>query len=166
MTSEQSSPIKLMLVDDEEDLTSFLAQRLRKRQMEVVTANNGTDAVALADKSPIHVAVVDLKMPGMSGIEVMEAIKAKQPFLETIMLTGHGSQDSAWEAGKLQAFRYLLKPYDFDELHDLILAAAEERRRSLYKEYNLKRQELLNAGSSTRDILEQTEKLRREYEQG
>ena len=165
MSAEYAIPIKLLLVDDEEDLITFLAQRLRRRQMDVETATNGADAVAIAEKGPVHVAVVDLKMPGMSGIEVIEKLKEHHPFLEAIMLTGHGSQDSAYEAGRLQAYRYLLKPYDFDELYELILAAAEERRRKMHEEFTKKRQKMVDQGLSTRDLLEETEKLRREYEQ-
>jgi DNA-binding NtrC family response regulator len=85
--------------------------------------------------------------------------------MEVIMLTGHGSHDSAWEAGRLQAFRYLMKPYDFDELYDVILAAADQRRRKMQAEFEGKLQELMTSTTSPRDLIELSEQLRREYEQ-
>ncbi len=127
---DDSSPVRLLIVDDEEDLVTFLAHRLRKRGLDVTMALSGAEAVS-AGALGFDVAVVDLKMHDMDGIAVIEHLKDAQPFMEVIMLTGHGSHDSAWEAGRLQAFRYLLKPYDFDELYDLILAAADQRRRHM-----------------------------------
>jgi DNA-binding NtrC family response regulator len=81
------------------------------------------------------------------------------------MLTGHGGHDTAWEAGRLQAFRYILKPYDFDSLYDLVREAAEHRRRKLREAFELRLGELLSGATSPRDIIEESEKLRREYEQ-
>ncbi len=165
MTADQEHPIRLLIVDDEEDLVTFLAHRFRKRGMEVATALAGEDAVELAGRQTFDVALVDLKMPGMDGIQVMEKLRELQPFIEIIMLTGHGSHDSAWEAGRLQAFRYLLKPYDFEELFDLITAATEHRRRHMQEEFDTRLSDLMSSTTSPRDIIEESEKLRREYEQ-
>jgi len=98
MTSDKNRPFQILIVDDEEDLVTFLAHRLRKRGMEVTTALEGTSALAVAAKHKFDVALVDLKMPGIDGIQVMEQLRRMQPYVEIIMLTGHGSHDSAWEA--------------------------------------------------------------------
>jgi len=165
MTEAKTSPIRLLLVDDEEDLVTFLAHRLRKRGVEVTVATRGEEALGFAEDRKFDVAVVDLKMPDIDGITVMEKLKTLQPFLELLMLTGHGSHDSAWEAGRLQAFRYLLKPYDFDELHGLIEEAAAQRRRRLQAEFAGKLADLMAGTTSARDLIEESNKLRREYEQ-
>ncbi len=165
MTEAKTSPIRLLLVDDEEDLVTFLAHRLRKRGIEVTVATRGNEALRFAEEQKFDVAVVDLKMPDIDGITVMERLKVSQPFLELLMLTGHGSHDSAWEAGRLQAFRYLLKPYDFDELHGLIEEAAAQRRKRLQAEFAGKLADLMAGTTSARDLIEECDKLRREYEQ-
>lgn len=165
MTEDRSRPIRLLLVDDEEDLVTFLAHRLRKRDVEVTMALSGGEAVAAATDLAFDVAIVDLKMPDMDGISVMEKLRELQPYLEVIMLTGHGTHDSAWEAGRLQAFRYLLKPYDFEELHGLIVTAAAGKRRRMQREFDEKLNALMSSTTSARDIIEESEKLRREYEQ-
>lgn len=165
MTDAGSAPIRLLLVDDEEDLVTFLGHRLRKRGLEVTVATCGEDALAEAERRKFDVAVVDLKMPDIDGITVMERLRRMQPFVEVLMLTGHGSHDSAWEAGRLQAFRYLLKPYDFDELCGLIEEASAQRRRRLQAEFAGKLADLMAGTTSARDLIEESDKLRREYEQ-
>ena len=165
MTDEQSAPINLILIDDEEDLVTFMAHRLRKRNMDVSTATSGAQALALAEKKIFHVAVVDLRMPDMDGITIIEKLRETQPFLQILMLTGHGSHDSAWEAGRLQAFRYLLKPYDFEDLAQLIIDAATMRSKTMKEEFEAKLDKLMTCTTSSREIIEESEKLRREYQQ-
>ena len=165
MTSDKNRPFQILIVDDEEDLVTFLAHRLRKRGMEVTTALEGTSALAVAAKHKFDMALVDLKMPGIDGIQVMEQLRRMQPYVEIIMLTGHGSHDSAWEAGRLQAFRYLLKPYDFDDLCEQILTAANQRRRRMQQDFDSRLSDLMSSTTSPRDIIEESEKLRREFEQ-
>jgi DNA-binding NtrC family response regulator len=166
MTEDTTTrPIRLLIADDEEDLVTFLAHRLRKRGLEVTMALSGAEAVSAAAEEKFDVAVVDLKMPDMDGIEVIEQLQKLQPYIEAVMLTGHGSHDSALEAGRLQAYRYLLKPYEFDDLHELIVQAAEHRRRRMREEFNLKLDALMTGTTSARDIIEESDRLRREYEQ-
>ena len=165
MTEERSKPIRLLLVDDEEDLVTFLAHRLRKRGIEVTYALNGTEAIATAGENKFDVAVVDLNMPDMDGITVIENLNKLQPFIQVLMLTGHGSPDSAWEAGRLNAFRYILKPYDFEELFDLISSAAEQRHQHMQEEFEEKLNKLMASTTSPRDLIEESDKLRSEYEQ-
>ena len=163
--TDETKPIRLLLVDDEEDLVTFLAHRLRKRNIDVTMALSGAEAVSAGNEMIFDVAVVDLKMPDMDGIAVIEQLKSAQPFLEVLMLTGHGSHDSAWEAGRLQAYRYLMKPYDFEELHELIVTATEQRRRKMQEEFEDKLQDLMTSTTSPRELIGMSEKMRKEYEQ-
>lgn len=165
MSPDTEQPVRLLLVDDEEDLVTFLAHRLRKRDVDVTMALSGAEAISAAASLKFDVAVVDLRMPDMDGIAVIEQLKAAQPFVEVLMLTGHGSHDSAWEAGRLQAYRYLLKPYDFDDLHQLVMEAARIRREKLQQEFEHRLQQLMTGTTSPRDIITESEKLRSEYEQ-
>ncbi len=107
----------VLLVDDEERFRTSLAQRLRLRGYETIDLGSGEEAVkrARADAS-IDVVVLDRKMPGMSGEEVLKEIKQFRPEVQIIMLTGHGSIESATEAGRLDAYAYLEKPCDLEQL--------------------------------------------------
>jgi DNA-binding NtrC family response regulator len=165
MTEDNSRPIRLLLVDDEEDLVTFLAHRLGKRGLDVTTALAGEEALDAAEEKIFDVAVVDLKMPDMDGITVIEELKRMQPFVEVLMLTGHGSHDSAWEAGRLHAFRYIMKPCDFDELLDLVQTAAVNRRQQMKEEFEAKLNELNTRMISPRELIQEGDRLRREYEQ-
>jgi len=158
-------PIRVLLVDDEEDLVTFLAQRLLRRGFTVTATTSGPDAVAAASRQAFDVAVVDLKLPVMDGVEVLRRIKTDRPHLEAIMLTGHGSADSALEAGRLDAFRYVLKPCDYEELVTLIEAAARRKQERQTAAYRAALQEALAGGGSPREILAATDELRREFEQ-
>ena len=165
MTEENTKSIRLLIADDEEDLVTFLSHRLRKRGMAVTVAMTGSEAISAATQEIFDVAVVDLRMPDMNGIQVIEQLKALQPHIEVLMLTGHGGHDSAWEAGRLQAYRYILKPYDFEDLVDLVQEAAEHRWQKMKQEFGTQLTALMSGSSSPRDIIEESEKLRREYEQ-
>jgi DNA-binding NtrC family response regulator len=164
MTDEQKK-LRLLLVDDEEDLVTFLAHRLRKRDIEVTMALSGHEAISAAMEMKFDVAIVDLKMPDIDGIAVIEQLRVSQSFIEIIMLTGHGSHESAWEAGRLQAFRYLMKPLDFEELHKNIQAAWESRLNRMKAEFETKLEALMLSTTSPRELIQQSDELRREYEQ-
>ena len=138
MSEEEAKPIRLLIADDEEDLVTVLAHRLRKRGIDVTMALSGAEAISAASELTFDVAVVDLRMPDMDGIQIIEQLKALQPHVEVLMLTGHGGHDSAWEAGRLQAYRYILKPHDFDDLLGLVREAAGFRRHKMKKSLNTK----------------------------
>jgi DNA-binding NtrC family response regulator len=157
--------IRILLIDDEVDLVTYLGQRLQKRRHLVSTATNGPDGIELAKKQVFDVALVDLKMPEMDGIAVMAELQALQPYLEAIMLTGHGSHNSALQAGKLNAYRYLIKPYDFDKLVEQIEEAAATRCARLREDFQRKLDEVINSNASPREIISESDRLRREYEQ-
>ena len=123
--------IRLLLVDDEMDFRTTLANRLRKRKLEVVDVEDGYKAVETVKSKPIDVAVVDVKMPGMDGLETLKQIKQINPLIEVIMLTGHASVESGIEGMKLGAFDYLMKPCDINEL---ILKIEDAYQRKLVQE--------------------------------
>ena len=118
---------KVMLVDDETDFVSLMSQRLETRGLEVVAITSGEEAVAAADDRSIDVAVVDLAMPGIDGLEALRQIKLKRPDMEVIMLTGHSSVKSGIEAMKRGATDYLEKPVDLVVLMEAIRSAKEAR---------------------------------------
>ncbi len=108
---------KVLLVDDEAPFVEALAKRLSKRELTVVTAFSGTEALEkLEQDSHIDVVILDVKMPGMDGIETLTAIKAKYPLVEVVMLTGHATVESAIEGMKKGALDYLMKPCDMEIL--------------------------------------------------
>ncbi len=119
--------IKLLIVDDEARFLTAIAQRLAKRGFDVRTASNGPDALNLARAEKFDIALLDLKMPGMDGGEVLRALKSEHEFLEAIVLTGHGTLESAVELTKLGAFSYLPKPYELDKLIEVLQSAYEAR---------------------------------------
>jgi DNA-binding NtrC family response regulator len=108
--------IKLLIVDDEERFLTTLAKRLELRDFEVTPVTSGEAALEKAREKPFDIALLDLKMPGMQGEEVLEALKRDHPHLEVIILTGHGSVDSAVECLKSGSYHYLQKPCEMDDL--------------------------------------------------
>jgi DNA-binding NtrC family response regulator len=123
----QSRQIKILLVDDEEGYVNVLAKRMTKRQVEVSVALSGSEAIQILRKKDFDVAVVDLKMEDMDGIEVLKIFKKMDPELPVVMLTGHGSEKAARDGLALGAFDYLTKPYDLEDLLAVITKAAERK---------------------------------------
>ena len=153
--SDENKKIKLLIVDDEEDFLNTIAERLGMRDFDIATASEGGLAVKAAKKGKFDVAILDINMPGMDGMELLQNLKKKHKFLEVIMLTGHGAIDSAVEATKLGAYAYLEKPYDFENLLDVLKKAYEARLRKKF-EHDKKRMEeieMLSMGSSPMGIL-------------
>ena len=109
-------PTKVLLVDDEEDFVEMLSLRLQEAGEKVSAAHSGKECLDTLAKTHIDVVVLDIKMPGMDGMETLGEIKKRFPLVEVIMLTGHGSTETAVEGMKSGAFDYLVKPADFDEL--------------------------------------------------
>ena len=126
-------PIKLLIIDDEAKFLEAVAKRLELRGFEVRKASNGPEALAAANEEKFDLALLDLKMPGMDGDEVLERLKERHEFLEVIILTGHGSLSSAVECTKLGAFGYLPKPYEIDKLTETLKDAYEERLRKKFR---------------------------------
>lgn len=119
----------ILLVDDEVPFVETMTKRLQKRDLQVLSAFDGASAVEiLASNHQIEVVILDVKMPGMDGIETLTTIKAKHPLVEVIMLTGHATVESAIEGMKLGAFDYLMKPCDLDALVAKVAEAAAKKR--------------------------------------
>ncbi len=112
----QERRVRLLLVDDEQGFVTVLAKRMSRRGIDVTTTFNGSEAIQTLRKEDFDVAVLDLKMEDMDGIEVLKIFKKMYPEMEVIMLTGHGSEKAAQEGMKYGAFDYLSKPCDFQEL--------------------------------------------------
>ncbi len=107
--------MRVLLVDDEEELVTTLAERLSFRGIEARWATTGAEAAVLAANQTFDVAVLDVKMPQMGGIELKNHLEKLNPDMKFIFLTGHGSEED-FRVGSAMAARYLVKPIDIDEL--------------------------------------------------
>lgn len=106
------SKIRVLLVDDEEDYVNALAERMDMRDLQSNIALSGEEALAVLDDDPPDVIVLDLRMPGMGGMEVLERVRKEHPHIQVIILTGHGGEKEEREARRLGAFEYMQKPAD------------------------------------------------------
>jgi DNA-binding response OmpR family regulator len=122
--------IKLLLVDDEKGFADIIAKRLSKRDIDVTKAYSGTEALQAIRKAGFDVAVLDLKMEDMDGIEILKIFKKMDPDLAVIMLTGHGSEEAAKDGIKFGAFDYLTKPCDLEELLAKIREAYQQSKQT------------------------------------
>lgn len=112
----QVGDFEVLLVDDEVEFLDTLLKRMKKRDVNVVGARSGEEALGLLEQHLVDVVVLDVKMPGMDGIQTLRELKRQHPMVEVIMLTGHASLEVAIEGMELGAFDYLMKPVDIDEL--------------------------------------------------
>ncbi|MCF8139391.1 MAG: response regulator [Desulfotignum sp.] len=119
--------IRVLLVDDETAYADVLANRLGKRGFDVTKAYTSPEALLVLRTQPFDVAVLDLKMPDMDGIEVLKIAKQVDPTLQVIMLTGHGSATACDQGLALGAFDYLMKPCELDTLVDKIQEAFQQK---------------------------------------
>lgn len=118
---------KVLVVDDEEDFLETIVKRLRDRNLEVSGALSGEAALALMEAQDFDVVVLDVRMPGMDGIEALKEMKKRKPLTEVIMLTGHASVESGIQGMQLGAFDYVMKPVPLDELLDKMRQAYERK---------------------------------------
>lgn len=107
---------KILLVDDEVEFASTLAERLNIREIDTKVATDGEAALQIMESDPRDIVLLDLKMPGLDGLEVLKLIKGKHPSVQVIILTGHGSTREGIEGMRLGAFDYLMKPINIEEL--------------------------------------------------
>jgi len=156
-----TTPIHLLIVDDEAAFLSAIAQRLEMRGFAVTQASSGETAIAAARQARFDVALLDLKMPGLDGREVLEVLKREHRFLEVIILTGHGSLDSAVECTKLGAFGYLPKPYELEKLLETLERAYRARLQKKFQadQERLARIQAIAEGESPLGILRRLREL-------
>lgn len=122
-------PTVVLLVDDEVPFVETMTKRLGVRDLTVLTAFSGLEALEKLEKEKsVDVIVLDVKMPGMDGIDTLREIKARYPLVEVVMLTGHGTIETAIEGMKLGAFDYLLKPTNIDQLMAKIQEAKKKKK--------------------------------------
>lgn len=119
--------INLMIVDDEEQFLDSIRRSLELRDFKVIAVNQGDKAIEAARENPIDIALVDLKMPGINGEETLKALKAEHKWLEVVILTGHGTADSAAECKRLGAFSYLQKPCSLEEILEALQNAYKKQ---------------------------------------
>ena len=123
MGEQKDGAIRLLLVDDEAGYVNVLSNRLSRRGIQVKKTYSGTEAIQVLRKEDFDVAILDLKMEDMDGIEVLKIFRKMAPEMAIIMLTGHGSERAAKEGVDMGAFDYLTKPCELEELVEKIREA-------------------------------------------
>ena len=119
--------IKVLIVDDEKDFTELLSERLETRGFKTRIAFNGNEAISRLKEENADVVLLDVMMPGKSGVETLKEIKNSWPITEVIMLTGHGTVETAIEGMKLGAYDYLIKPTETEDLSQKITSAYQRK---------------------------------------
>jgi DNA-binding NtrC family response regulator len=156
--------INILVVDDEEEFLRSMTKRLEVRDFNVTAVNRGEKAIEAARDNSFDIALVDLKMPGMNGETTLAELKKLRPFLEVVILTGHGSIDSAVECTRGGAYSYLQKPCDLDYLLQVLSDAYKKRlmNKKKIKEDQLERLLNMAENSSPMAILRKMKELDQE----
>jgi DNA-binding NtrC family response regulator len=131
--------ITILFVDDEELFLESMRKRLESRGFHVLVVNRGVKAIEAARKNPVDVAILDLKMPGMDGNELLRILKREHPWIEVIVLTGHGGVDEEFQSVVDGAHAYLHKPCSIEDILD---AVAKAYKRRLMKKFKMKEDRL------------------------
>lgn len=118
---------KVLIVDDETDFLEMTINRMKKKKIRCEGAESGEKAIEKIGKGDFDVVLLDVKMPGMDGIETLRQIKQIKPLVEVVMLTGHASVESGIDGMKLGAFDYLMKPVELDSLLEKLQDAYEKK---------------------------------------
>jgi DNA-binding NtrC family response regulator len=166
MATPSPTTLRLLIVDDDELLRETLAKRFQKSGMAVVMASSGEEALTKIGESRFDVALLDLHMPGMSGIELLGKLKERQPELEPIMLTAHGSIETAIEAMRKGAYDYLTKPFHLPELevhlqkaYEKVKLARRERQRLEQLSYESSRYRLVGSSPAMQRVVAMIQKV-------
>ncbi|MCE9606385.1 MAG: sigma-54 dependent transcriptional regulator [Planctomycetia bacterium] len=152
--------VDLLIVDDDDEYRSTVVRRLGRRGYRIQEASNGEAALEAAQRREFDVALLDMVMPGMSGVDLTEKLKAIQPDCEVVLLTGQGTVETAVRSMKLGAFDYLMKPCPLADLEVVIERAAARRR--LTKE-NTQLKQVLARGQATPDMIGNSPAIREVY---
>jgi DNA-binding NtrC family response regulator len=166
MATTTPPPVRLLVVDDDEALRQALARRFRRLGMAVAEAADAEEALAKAGHAAYDVALLDLHMPGMTGLELLGRLKGLWPELEALMLTAHGSIETAIQAMRQGAYDYLTKPFQMADLEVHVQKAFEKarlaRRERQWVEqlrYESPRYRLVGSGAAMRRVLRLIEKV-------
>jgi len=154
--------IKLLFVDDEAKFLTTMTERLKLRNFDVYSYDRGAEALeAVKEGISCDVALIDLKMPGMDGEELLKALKQLTPTMEVIIITGHGSIESATRTTRAGAYEYLQKPCELDDIISSITSAYSKRVKQKNEQMEAKVNELMAnvIGLSPLAILEKLRKL-------
>jgi DNA-binding NtrC family response regulator len=138
--------MNVLLVDDESEFLDTLVKRIKKRNVNAHGVASGEEALAFLKAQPVDVVVLDVRMPGMDGIQALREMKQRYPLIEVIMLTGHASLEVAIEGMELGAFDYMMKPLDIDEL--LYKLQDAYKKKSIHTEKIKKMKEATASGVS------------------
>ena len=125
--------IKLLVVDDEIKFLNSAARRLELRGFDVTRAAGGQEAIDYANERRFDLAILDLRMPGVDGKQVLKVLKERDDLIEVIIMTGHGSADAAMECMKMGAFTYLPKPYELESILVVLRQAYAARLEKKYQ---------------------------------
>jgi len=123
---------KVLIVDDEQDFLETIVKRLKRRKIDATGVSSGKEALGILQKQHFDVVILDIRMPGMDGIETLKELKRTMPLMEVILLTGHASVESGMQGMQLGAFDYVMKPAEIDDLIEKVRQAYE--RKSLHEE--------------------------------
>ena len=155
--------INILIVDDEVEFLNSTGQRLEVRGFKVFKADNGEKALEIAKDNPIDIALVDLKMPGISGEETLVQLKKAYDWMEIVILTGHGSVDSAVDCIRSGAYEYLQKPCEMEKLLEVLVNAYKKKVMNKQKIAEKKMEEMLDlsltAASSPIEILNKLKEI-------
>ncbi|HDM09247.1 MAG: response regulator [Deltaproteobacteria bacterium] len=155
--------MRVLLIDDEQTLLEYLSKRLLREGFTVKATFSGEEAIEAASNDNYDVAVVDLKMPGIDGVETQKRLKKIQPFLQCIVLTGHGSIESALKSGQQDAFKYLLKPIDYEDLVEAIKEAYKKKVEFVNQKFKEQVEEIYRSGLGAKGIKKAIRELRKLY---
>jgi DNA-binding NtrC family response regulator len=136
--------IKVLLVDDEAEFSETLIKRMKKRNVNISGVRSGEEALEALDHSPVDVVILDVRMPGMDGIETLRGIKKRHPLVEVIMLTGHASVEVAVQGMEFGAFDYLMKPMQID---DLLYKIQDAYKQKIIQEQKIKSMKKMFVGA-------------------
>ncbi|MGL4555478.1 MAG: sigma-54-dependent transcriptional regulator [Gemmataceae bacterium] len=166
MSTPPRPPVRLLVVDDDEDLRGTLASHFRKAGLAVTEAGSGEEALAQAARTRLDVALLDLHLPGIDGLELLARLKDAQPEVEVLLLTAHSSVETAVQAMRRGAYDYVTKPFRLAEL-DVLVQKADEKVRLVRRErqwvehvrYESPRHRLVGSSPVMRKVVAMIEKV-------
>ncbi|MFQ5650134.1 MAG: sigma-54-dependent transcriptional regulator [bacterium] len=158
---QKNTTFKILIADDEESITEGLSAMLQEEGYQTAVADDGTAALRLLEKQPFNLVLVDLLMPGLTGLELLQEVKKKQLGVEVIIITGHGTISTAVEAMKAGAYDYLTKPIDPNRLRTIVPKALE--RQELIAQNRKLRQTVKNL-SRFEEMVGRDERMQRVYD--